>query len=219
MAMQVRGATNGSAEAQAGLKDKKHSVLYRAPVSGNTCTAARLYGGRVVEAPDINTISGFSATCYFFARELSASVSVPMGLINSSVGGTQIQWWTSADALLNDPDNKAAVQRVQSGQVPAQGSYVTSLYNAMIAPLTPIAMAGVVWYQGESNASESMKYRNLLPDGRRLENAFGESSSRFWWSSFPDMGIADGACRDLRLGGLREAQWMAAKMLAALGLQ
>jgi sialate O-acetylesterase len=29
----------------------------------------------------------------------------------------------------------------------------TGLYNAMIAPLTPFPIAGVIWYQGESNAS------------------------------------------------------------------
>jgi sialate O-acetylesterase len=37
------------------------------------------------------------------------------------------------------------------------------LWNAMIAPLTPIPVAGVIWYQGESNASRAQQYRTLFP--------------------------------------------------------
>jgi len=45
------------------------------------------------------TTGGFSATCYYFARELQKTVDVPMGLVNASWGGSRIQAWTSADAL------------------------------------------------------------------------------------------------------------------------
>ncbi len=37
------------------------------------------------------------------------------------------------------------------------------LYNAMIAPLIPYAIRGVVWYQGESNAGRAVQYRRLFP--------------------------------------------------------
>jgi sialate O-acetylesterase len=39
----------------------------------------------------------------------------------------------------------------------------TVLYNAMIAPLVPFAMRGVIWYQGESNAQRAYQYRTLFP--------------------------------------------------------
>ncbi|NUQ01893.1 MAG: response regulator [Armatimonadetes bacterium] len=38
----------------------------------------------------------------------------------------------------------------------------TVLHNAMVAPLTPFGLAGVLWYQGESNASQPQYYRALL---------------------------------------------------------
>ena len=38
-----------------------------------------------------------------------------------------------------------------------------SLYNAMIHPLIPYAMAGVIWYQGETNADRAYQYRTLFP--------------------------------------------------------
>jgi sialate O-acetylesterase len=37
------------------------------------------------------------------------------------------------------------------------------LYNAMIAPLEPYALAGVIWYQGESDASRGAQYQKLFP--------------------------------------------------------
>jgi sialate O-acetylesterase len=37
------------------------------------------------------------------------------------------------------------------------------LYNAMIAPLVPFAIRGVIWYQGESNAGRAYQYRTLFP--------------------------------------------------------
>lgn len=41
------------------------------------------------------TVGAFSATAYFFGRELHKQLKVPVGLINSSVGGTPVEAWTS----------------------------------------------------------------------------------------------------------------------------
>jgi sialate O-acetylesterase len=39
----------------------------------------------------------------------------------------------------------------------------TTIYNAMIAPLVPFAMRGVLWYQGETNAGRAYQYRQSFP--------------------------------------------------------
>jgi sialate O-acetylesterase len=39
----------------------------------------------------------------------------------------------------------------------------TVLYNAMIAPLQPFAMRGVIWYQGEADVGRERQYRTLFP--------------------------------------------------------
>lgn len=53
-------------------------------------------GSWTVCAPD--TVAGFSATAYFFGRRLHQDLNVPIGLINSSVGGTSVESWTSMPA-------------------------------------------------------------------------------------------------------------------------
>jgi sialate O-acetylesterase len=42
-------------------------------------------------------------------------------------------------------------------------SYPTLLYNAMVHPLIPYAIKGVIWYQGESNAGRAYQYRKAFP--------------------------------------------------------
>jgi hypothetical protein len=46
-----------------------------------------------------NTVGQFSATAYFFGREIHQRMNTPVGLIDSSWGGTLIEAWTSLDAL------------------------------------------------------------------------------------------------------------------------
>ena len=38
-----------------------------------------------------------------------------------------------------------------------------ALYNGMIAPVAPLALAGCIWYQGEANTTRAAQYRKLLP--------------------------------------------------------
>lgn len=49
--------------------------------------------------PTADSIAGFSATCYFFGKKLHDQLKVPIGLIESQVGGTAVELWSSAEAL------------------------------------------------------------------------------------------------------------------------
>lgn len=46
---------------------------------------------------------GYSGVCYFFAKELYEKIKVPIGIINSSVGGSPIESWISEEGLKDFP--------------------------------------------------------------------------------------------------------------------
>lgn len=50
------------------------------------------------------TVANYSAVGYFFARKLNRELNIPIGIINSSWGGTEIESWISADAFIKLPD-------------------------------------------------------------------------------------------------------------------
>lgn len=57
------------------------------------------------------TVKDFSAVGYFFGRRLNEILKVPVGLIDSSWGGTPAEAWTSRPTLEADPDLNVIVKR------------------------------------------------------------------------------------------------------------
>ncbi len=55
-------------------------------------------------------LGGFSAVGFFFAEAVAKSLSKPVGIINSSVGGSPIQAWMSSDGLMKHPETKLALE-------------------------------------------------------------------------------------------------------------
>ena len=53
-------------------------------------------------SPD--NIFQFSAVAYFFGRALYEKLKVPIGLINTSWGGTVAETWTSPETIPKNPD-------------------------------------------------------------------------------------------------------------------
>ncbi len=95
----------------------------------------------------------------------------------------------------------------------------TVLYNGMIAPLEPCALTGVIWYQGEANASAAKQYQKLLPamisDWRKQ---FDREDLAFHIASLANYQTASDLPRDNAWAELREAQAMTAKTVPHCGL-
>jgi len=72
----------------------------------NRATAAtpqeRCEGTWQVCSPE--TVGGFSGTAYFFGRTLQQELGIPVGLVNSSWGGTPVQAWTCVNAQKKQAD-------------------------------------------------------------------------------------------------------------------
>jgi len=190
------------------------------------------------------TARDFSAVAWYFAREIEAREKVPVGVIDSTWGGTVVESWTrltalgedaslaqafvsrgrmtdrESDALLEDKD-----QQKQKDEAKAQGKPEPQfpwhpqlamwgpglLWNGMIAPLTPLPIRGVIWYQGESNSiierSPSLYhhlFRTMIEDWRQQ---WGEGDFPFLYvqiANFKSTPIEDWAA--VREGQLKTLQ-------------
>lgn len=106
------------------------------------------------------TLKGFSAVGYYFGRQLQKELNVPIGLVNANWGGTPAEVWTPEESIENNPVLKEAAKKI--GEARWWPNLPGRAYNAMIAPITSFNIAGVIWYQGESNAGTASTYDELM---------------------------------------------------------
>ena len=137
-------------------------------------------GGKWIKA-DSTSAPGFSAIAISFAKELKNKLNVPIGIISSNWGGTAIESWFPSSELATNPVTSPILEQIKQYKailekgkqvkasypmnwyVPGQMHTPGWLYNGMIAPHIPYAIKGVIWYQGESNAFNAKRYKELFP--------------------------------------------------------
>ena len=118
------------------------------------------------------TVGDFTAVGFFFAREIAKEINVPIGIINISRGGTNIENWISLEAFKK---SNAFTELVASTRniipdtsIIAQGgkgslnNYPGLLFNGMINPIVSLPIKGVLWYQGEANIGRAYEYRKAF---------------------------------------------------------
>ena len=131
-----------------------------------------------------STISSFSATGYYFGRRIHKGLNVPVGLVGSNWGGTRIEPWTTLDGFQSVPELSEQAKSVTAYTADKKvgGASPSAIYNSMVHPLTPYAMRGAIWYQGESNGGEGITYyqkKHALVKGWR--KAFQNPDLGFYW--------------------------------------
>lgn len=139
------------------------------------------------QAAGIESAARFSAVGFFFGRYLGYELDRPVGLINVAVGGTPIEAWIPRDRVAADPDLaplehdfpfselahpfissraeahlKCWVESGRSRPVPEHPFRPGFIYRAAIEPLRHLPIAGLLWYQGESNAHDAVQHEKLL---------------------------------------------------------
>lgn len=158
------GVMNFDKELEKAADDKLHLFTVQRQISATPLTECK--GAWAAANPE--SVGAFSATAYFFARELRREMpDVPVGVIAASWGGTVAEAWTSRTTIDTLPDFKNAVQSMDAvaSTQPAikNPNTPTVLFNGMIQPILPYTMRGVVWYQGESNIGRAKQYQMLFP--------------------------------------------------------
>jgi sialate O-acetylesterase len=139
------------AEAQIARADHPEIRFFATAQVQSECPQLDAKGRWVVCTPE--TMRHFSLLAYFFGEKLNAALKVPVGLINSSWGGTPADVWTPREAMMADPVlADFAAKRDPNTWGPHDPGV---LFNTMIAPIVPYRIAGVIWNQGEENVGQS----------------------------------------------------------------
>ena len=110
MEFPVAGAKDAAAEKAAANFPQIRQLAVGRWIAGDP-QALRLSAKWSLCTPE--TVGNFTAVGYFFARKLHQDLQVPIGLVNSSYGGTRAECWTSAQALAAFPDFGASLARFQ----------------------------------------------------------------------------------------------------------
>jgi sialate O-acetylesterase len=99
MEMAVNGVTNGDLAISAANHPQIRLIDVKEP--GSQTPVEDFDGAWRVCSPE--TVGGFSAVGYFFGRELSEQLGVPIGLIDDSWGGSSCEAWIRRDRMEANP--------------------------------------------------------------------------------------------------------------------
>jgi len=86
----------------------------------------------------------FSAFGFFFAKNLYDQIKVPIGLIDTSVGGTLAHYWAPGDIQKDIPGLAESYK--------SEFWFPGCLYNSTIWPIRDMAIRGAWFYLGENNS-------------------------------------------------------------------
>jgi sialate O-acetylesterase len=119
----------------------------------------RLEGGWKTD--DAENVQSFSAVGYQFAKMLCRKLKIPIGIIQSSWGGTNIIGWMGLESVKGFPELD---QIARDSTIKVSAKKPASMYNAMIYPMLNYKISGVIWYQGEANRGEPDNYALLMKE-------------------------------------------------------
>ena len=211
--------------------------------------------GKWVECNSV-TAADFSAVGYYFGKELNSKLNKPIGLINSSSGGSTAQAWMSRETLESNPvlneflvadaNNQAHKEFYEKQYAPAYQKWredvMTAVaerkpkpkqpilpneirvkyrpclvYNAMIHPIKPFCIKGVIWYQGESNRESANVYGELFQALiRNWRSHWQQGDFPFYYVLLPAYGKIDP--NNAKWIYLREAQLKTLTAVANTGM-
>ena len=157
-----------------------------------------------------SSVKNFSAVGWFFAEKIEKLVDVPVGIIASAWGGSNVESWMDAETLASY--DHLSFREATANQ--PERRTPSLMYNGMLHPFLGYGIRGVIWYQGESNRARPGEYLELFPAMiRSWREQWGIGAFPFYYAQ-----IAPKSWDGGNSARLREAQLDAMNALPNLGM-
>jgi hypothetical protein len=144
---------------------------------------------------DVDNIRHFTAVGYLTALEIQAETGVPVGLLHSSYGGMEINMFLNPEGLELVPD----LSGLRADFAQGGSSDLHDIYNAMIGPLVPYGICGILWYQGESDRDKPAIYEQKMRAlARGWRSAWDLGDLPFYYMQLPNYAPGDDSYQLIR---------------------
>ena len=124
-----------------------------------------------------------TACGFHFAVRLNKELNVPVGLIDSNWGGSNINSWIPDAGWNQVPETVEVGKKLIEARPEAKDwDKAGGMYNAMLAPWKGYNFRGAIWYQGCTNAGErEFYYYKQKAMIREWRKAFNNGDFPFYW--------------------------------------
>ena len=120
----------------------------------------------------VEDVQPFSALGYYFAKELSRTVDVPLGMIMAAAGGSTLHELMPAEIA------------TECGFTEGPSVPVCGFYNSLLHPFTKNSIKGMIYYQGESE-SNGGSYKKYAENLKKTVGGYRKA----WKSDFPFINV------------------------------
>ena len=133
----------------------------------------------MVFGPDCLKLHGrpFSAVGFYYAKKLYEQLKVPVGIVDTSVGGTLAHYWASVEELRKIPEMAPIFAK------PSPPWYPACLFNTTVLPIRDLTVRGALFYLGENNSQGPVHAANFETTYRAVittwRNTIGERTLPF----------------------------------------
>ena len=130
---------------------------------------------------DMEVYANTSAVAYLFAKQLTRSLGVPVGIIVNAWGGSRIEPWMTMEAVEGAGISESELSEIKQLHETAGlwPNGVATCWNGRVAPIAGYATKGFLWYQGCSNITQGCYDKLQCAMVRLWRDAWGQGELPF----------------------------------------